>query len=76
MIGRNVNVISLFQSESSSSKKKAKKHKKHKKKKDRGLSDNEEIDVVNDDLSTSGNDGKSLFKLKIKFGGRTLSTTE
>lgn len=60
-----------------SSKKKSKKHKKHKKKHIKAMnSDNEEIDVVNDDMLSSQDEGKSMFKLKIKFGGRTLSTAE
>ena len=61
-----------------SSKKKSKKHKhKHKKKHSKNTaSDNEEIDVVNDDFNSSQDEGKSMFKLKIKFAGRTLSTTE
>ena len=54
----------------SPAKKKQKKSKKHKRKHERA-SDAEEIDVVNNDW----NEGKGL-KLKIKFGGRTLSTTE
>lgn len=55
----------------SPSRKKVKKHKKQKKqkKRDRVYSD-EEIDVVNDD--TSQDEGKA-FKLKIKFGGKTVS---
>merc|ERR1711936_1328284 len=58
---------------SSPSRKKPKKHKKHKKQKkqrnDQTLSE-EEIDVVNDEV-TSQDEGKGL-KLKIKFGGKTL----
>ena len=63
----------------SSSKKKSKKHKKHKKKHSRStLSDAEEIDVDvvnNDEMSCSSQD-EGKIKLKIKFGGRTISTTE
>lgn len=56
----------------SPSRKKMKKHKKQKKhkKKEHSLSD-EEIDVVNNDDS-SQDEGKAL-KLKIKFGGKTVS---
>lgn len=55
----------------SPSRKKLKKHKKQKKQKKRErLHSDEEIDVVNDD--TSQDEGKAL-KLKIKFGGKTLS---
>lgn len=54
-------------------KKKQKKHKKHKKKRERAVVSDEEIDVVNDD--SLRDEGKAL-KVKIKFGGQTLSTTE
>lgn len=66
-----------------SSKKKSKKHKKHKKKHSRSAqSEHEEgdidIDVVSDEhknpSTSSPDEGK--IKLKIKFGGRTLSTAE
>jgi len=67
----------------STSKKKSKKHKKHKKKHSRStLSGAEEIDVDvdvdvvnNDEMSCSSQD-EGKIKLKIKFGGRTISTTE
>lgn len=62
----------------SSSSKKQKKHKKHKKKREKSVhkssaltSDAEEVDVVNNEKF---NEEAKGLKLKIKFGGKTLST--
>eukprot|EP00794_Sanderia_malayensis_P014057 gene14057-15521_t len=54
--------------------KKTKKHKKHKKKKDRSSSNSEEIDVVGYDKKRDSKFGS--LKLKIKFGGETVSTAQ
>ena len=52
------------------------KHKKHKKKRERSSSNSEEIDVVGFDMKKEGTAGFGSLKLKIKFGGETVSTTQ
>lgn len=50
-----------------------KKHKKHKRRRENGSSGSGEIDVVNYD---SNHDESGGLRLKIKFDGETLSSSE
>ena len=52
------------------------KHKKHKKKRERSSSNSEEIDVVGLDMKKDPSAGFGPLKLKITFGGETVSTAQ
>lgn len=62
--------------EGSPHKKSKHKHKKHKKKRERSSSNSEEIDVVGFDMKKDTGHGFGPLKLKIKFGGETVSTAQ
>ncbi len=53
------------------------KHKKHKKKRERSSSNSDDIDVVGLDMKKdAAQAGFGSLKLKIRFGGETVSTAQ